>query len=78
MTLKDIQNRVFIRWHGYGCYYVTISHRRKEYFCVSHNSMAYDRIRYYDETPTRADRQGYTLKGAFLAFYDECKRKNNL
>lgn len=78
MTLENIKDRILIRWHGPGCYYVTITYRNKEYFCISHNSEAWDRVKYYDETPARAERQGHTLKSAFLAFYNECKRKNNI
>ena len=63
MSKDELRSRITIRWKGYGTYKVTIEYRGKLYSCTSHNSLAYDRI---DE------------KGALQAFWDECKRANDL
>jgi hypothetical protein len=78
MTLNELKNRVRVtRAKGYSSYEVTIQYRGKEYRCHSNNSLAWDRL---DDENYRDNQVAgfYTNKGAYLAFYDECKRVNNL
>lgn len=78
MTLKEIKDRTTVR-HGKGyCQYeVEITYRDRTYKCQSNNSCAWDRL----DDDNYADNYvmgGYTNKGAWLAFYEECLRKNHL
>lgn len=78
MTLKELRKRVRVkRASGYCSYEVTITYRGKKYRCHSNNSLAWDRM---DDDNYRDNEVSgfYTNKGAYQAFYDECKRKNNL
>ena len=78
MTLTDLQNRVRVRrGHGYCSYIVTITYRGQEYECNSNNSLAWDRLDDYNYRDNEVN-GFYTNKGAYQAFYDECKRKNGL
>lgn len=77
MTTQDLIGRVTIQWKGYGSYNVTIEYRGKFYYCTSHNSLAYDRIK-NSAVEDRVEAYGYTYKQAFRSFYNECKRANNL
>lgn len=77
MTTKELREKTNIQWCGYGQYKVTITYKGREYSCHSNNSPAYDRI----DDPDHGERWeycGYTNHKAWQAFYDECKRKNNL
>lgn len=78
MTLDELREKVdVVRGFGYCCYVVTIIYRGKKYTCQSNNSLAWDRLdddNYRDNEVSGS----YTDKGAYQAFYDECKRKNNL
>ena len=78
MTLNELRERVRVtRGSGYCCYNVTITWRGKQYTCHSNNSPAWDRlddINYGDNEVIGL----YTNKGAYEAFYEECKRKNHL
>lgn len=78
MTLQELKERVKVeRAGGYGSYKVTITYRGKSYWCHSNNSLAWDRLD--DDNYSDNEVNGfYTNKGAYLAFYDECKRKNHL
>lgn len=78
MTLKELRKRVRVtRDGGYCNYKVTIEYRGKTYTCHSHNSLAWDRL---DDDNYRDNEVNgfYTNKGAYLAFYNECKRANDL
>lgn len=78
MTLQELRQRVRVtRGSGYCCYVVTITWRGKEYTCHSNNSLAWDRL---DDDNYRDNEVSgfYTNKGAYEAFYEECKRKNSL
>lgn len=78
MTLQELREKVKVkRASGYCSYTVTITYRGKEYSCQSNNSLAWDRL---DDDNYRDNEVSgfYTNKGAWQAFYDECKRKNNL
>ena len=78
MTLQELRQRVKVqRDRGYCSYIVTITYRGKEYTCHSNNSLAWDRL---DDDNYRDNEVGgfYTNKGAWQAFYDECKRNNGL
>lgn len=78
MALKDLKDRISVRHaNGYCQYDVEITYRGKQYKCQSNNSLAWDRLdddNYADNYPV----YGYTNKGAWKAFYNECKRKNHL
>jgi len=78
MTLKELKQKVTVRRDkGFSLYKVTIIYHGKEYTCTSNNSLAWDRL---DDDNYRDNEVSgfYTNKGAYQAFYDECKRKNNL
>lgn len=78
MTLQELKQRVRVeRDRGYCSYIVKIDYRGKEYKCHSNNSLAWDRL---DDDNYRDNEVNgfYTNKGAYQAFYDECKRKNCL
>lgn len=77
MTLNELKDRVTVRRMGYGSYSVTINYGGRPYHCTSNNSLAWDRINDRDLRETEVG-CGYTYKGAYAAFYDECKRKNNI
>lgn len=77
MTIAEIKERTNVKWIGTCQYEVTIIYRGKTYKCKSNNSLAWDRLddnNYPDNCMVGA----YTNKGAWLAFYDECKRANRL
>lgn len=79
MKTKDYQGKFVKLCHrsgNGGRYYVEIYLRGRFYSCFSNNSPAWDRVHCDDYTPARAVLGGYTLKGAFRALYNECKRKN--
>lgn len=77
MTLADIKEKTSVKWTGTSQYEVTIEYRGKTYKCKSNNSLAWDRLD--DENyPDNYTVGLYTNKGAWLAFYEECKKKNNL
>ena len=74
MTLKQLRERITVRWSGYGSYEVTIEYYGKTYKCTSHNSLAYDFMNWEP-----GDQRGhYTPKQAYEAFWNECKRANYL
>lgn len=78
MTLKELKERVRVQRNGgHGQYKVTIQFKGKEYTCGSNNSLAWDRL---DDDNYRDNQINgfYTNKGAYKAFYEECKRANNL
>lgn len=78
MTLDELRRRIKVeRDKGFNLYKITITYRGKEYTCKSNNSLAWDRL---DDDNYRDNEVNgfYTNKGAYLAFYEECKRKNNL
>lgn len=78
MTLDELRRRIKVeRDKGFHLYKITITYRGKEYTCKSKNSLAWDRLD--DDNYSDNEVNGfYTNKGAYLAFYEECKRKNNL
>lgn len=78
MTLKELKDRVTVRRGlGYNSYYVFINYRGKDYECTSNNSLAWYRLDDYDYSDSQVI-YGYTNKGAYLAFYEECLRANHL
>lgn len=78
MTLEQLQEKVdVVRGFGYNCYVVTITYRGKKYTCQSNNSLAWDRLN-DDNYSDNVTIGGYTNKGAYEAFYEECKLKNNI
>ena len=78
MTLQELKRKTTVkRQNGYNCYLVTIDFYGKQYSCYSNNSLAWDRL----DDPNLSDQQvscSYTNKGAYEAFYEECKMKNGL
>jgi hypothetical protein len=74
MNISELLQRIDARkTTSYGHYKVTIQYRGKEYSCISTDSQAFDR--YLDGDATRGH---YTQKDALKAFWNECKRRNNL
>lgn len=79
LTLKQLKDRVSVGWKGYGTYTVEIEWHGRKYHCTSHNAPAIDRIHGENYVPdTKHADGGYTLKQAYAAFYEECKRANHL
>ena len=79
MTLKQLKDKVSVTWAGYGTFQVEMEYRGKIYRCVTHNAPAYDRITGSDDW--NSDREVHcfhTLKQAYMALLDECKRKNDI
>lgn len=77
MTLKELSNKVDVRYeNGHGCYRVLIDYRGKYYSCTTNDSMAFDVISAWkrDDIPA----WGYTPKQAYEVLWNECKRKNGL
>ena len=77
MTLAEVKQKTSVKWIGTSQYEVIIAYRGREYKCKSNNSLAWDRLddeNYPDNYPVGF----YTNKGAWLAFYNECKMKNNI
>lgn len=73
MTTQELEKHVNVELsHLHGHYKITINYRGRKYRCLSTNSSAYDSVRWPD------DSNEYTYKQGLQAFYDECKRKNNL
>lgn len=78
MTLKELKDRTLVRHaNGYCQYDVEITYRGKQYTCKSNNSLAWDRLD-NDDYADNYTMYGYTNKGAWESFYDECKCKNHL
>ncbi len=80
MTKEELAQKVNVTPVGSGQYEVEIDYRGKTYLCRSNNALAYDSLPKYcnncgcwNDTDTPM-----TEKQALRAFYDECKRKNNL
>lgn len=70
MKKEELQRKIRIEWKGYSSYKITIEYRGKDYNCISNNSLAYD--------SWLIGGGEYTEKQALMAFWNECKRKNNL
>lgn len=78
MTTEELKYSLRVKPLGYGSYKVTIEYRNKKYTCLSHNSLAYDRINSNDWVGDKEVHCTYTKKQALQALYDECKQKNNI
>lgn len=78
MTLKQFREQVREEWVGYGTHRVYIEYRGKEYTCLTHNTLATDRLRSRYEKSPRSIEGGGTEKQAYETLWNECKRKNNL
>lgn len=78
MTTQELLKKVSISWKYYGTFKVTIEFRGNSYSCTSHNTLAFYRIRSDNSMSKYCTELGYTYKQAWQAFYDECKRANNL
>lgn len=72
MTLQNLKDRVTVTWYGYGAYKVVVTYRNNKFSCLSHDSCAYDRIKYSDGYAPRTVLSGYTLKQAYESFYCFC------
>ena len=77
MTTKELSHKVSFMFSGYGHKRVTIKYKNKEYSCVSTNTLATDRISSDNDS---VDNNSFfkTKRQAYLALWDECKRKNDL
>ena len=78
MTLDQLRERVREEWCGYGTHRVHITWRSRVYTCITHNTLATDRIRSRYEKDPRCVEGGGTEKEAYLALWEECKRKNGI
>ena len=78
MTIQEINNKMKLKWIGYGTYRVTINYRNKEYSCTTHNTLATDRIKDRYEIPERKKDNWYTYGEAVRALWEECKQKNGI
>lgn len=77
MTLDNLASRMHIAWKGSGQYQIQVRFRGQIYSTTSNNSSAYDRIKFGTDNPRVID-SNYTLKGAYMAFYNEVLRNHNL
>ena len=82
MTLKELKSNMGI-WPvniNYEAFIVTIYYRNRKYSCSSSNSLAYKRMlkSVLNEMGNNVVMNSYTLKAAYMAFYNECKIKNGL
>lgn len=74
-SLKELESNVLVQSRGCGQYLVAIKFRGYTYKCNSNNSIAWDSL---DDQCDNAHLHPMTRKQALLAFYNECKAKNNL
>lgn len=72
MTLQNLKDCVTVSCCGYGTYKVIVTYRGKRYSCLSHDFLAYDRVKYPEGYSPRTRISGYTLKEAYLALYRFC------
>ncbi len=72
MTTSELFEKVNVRRLQQGCYKVTIEYRHKFYSCTSNDSLAWDDLGSEHRVWYKTDKQ------CLMAFYNECKRKNNL
>jgi hypothetical protein len=77
MTTKELSHKVSFMFSGHGHYKVTILYKGKQYTCITNNVGATDRIQ-SDESERFKRFMVGTLRQAYLALWDECKRKNDL
>lgn len=72
MTTQELKQRV--EWHksGHGMYEVTITYKGKKYSCHSHNTVANDDYQSEQKSYYKTDKQ------CLMAFYYECRRKNQI
>jgi hypothetical protein len=79
MKTRELQDRVRFIKTGYGTFKVTIEYKGQEYSCTTHNTLAIDRINGSDDWGSDLEIHcGYTLKQAYMALWDECKRANDI
>lgn len=79
MTLQQLSDKIDLGICLHGQFNVTIRYRGGEYRCKSNNTLAYDRIKGSDDWNSDKEIQcGYTLKQAYQALWDECKRENDI
>ena len=77
MTTEELKERVRdVGFVSYGHHKIEIEYRGKSYTCITTNMPATDRLR--SDLEERKVCGFYTLKGALMALYRECKRKNGL
>ena len=77
MTLEQLTDKITVGVCLDGHFRVSIEYRGKCYSTTSTNTLALDRIHDQDISDTKVA-CSYTLKGAFQALWNECKRNNNL
>lgn len=76
-TTNQFKKRMAVDRLSQGQYRICVVYRGKVYFCISNNSLAWDRLE-NDNYPSNYPVNGYTNRGAWQAFYDECLQKNFL
>ena len=77
MTLKQLTEKVRVGLCMSGQFRVDITYRGWDYWCPSHNTLAYDVIRDWKRDNVVKSTY-YTPKQAYEALWDECKRYNKL
>lgn len=77
MTLQQLKKRYLgARFKSYGHFKIGFVWRGKEYYSVTTNTMAIDRI---DDMPERTNKDYYvTQKQALTDLYNEVKRANDI
>lgn len=78
MTQQDLKDRYLgSQFKSYGHFKVGFTIRGKDYYCITTNTLALDRID--DDLKDRENGRIYvTQKQALRSLYDEVKQKNNL
>lgn len=77
-TLQNLYEYMRVERTSLDCcvmFSVTVLFNRKQYHFLSKNWMAYNRIQKQDIVTDRVTLYGYSLKGAYEAFYNEFKKK---
>ena len=79
MSIDELKKRIGITERpGYNSYRVEVEWYGRTYWCISTNSLAWDRIQSDNTIPANKSVGTYTLRQAYIAFRDECLRKNGL
>lgn len=73
MNLDVLFDKIVIRRKGFGIYRISIFYRNKWYSVSSNNTLAYDRINNNYLYGEKQSVYGYTLRQAYLSFYNEVK-----
>ena len=78
MILEQLRERVSEEWCCYGTHRVYITYCGKQYTCLTHNTLAIDRLRNRYNIGSRCIEGGITEKQAYEILWNDCKQKNKL